>query len=183
MVFARFTTLGAIAPFTNALIPLPERIYAGGTNSHRGFADNQAGPRDLYTGFPIGGSGLLMNTFELRFPLIGDNIGGVVFHDAGNVYRSFSSISFRVHQDTRITVIDNTPYITDFDYMVHAIGFGVRYKTPIGPVRFDIGYAINPPSFYGFTGTQQDLITPGKGERTLQQLSHFQFHFSLGQVF
>ena len=183
IVFARFTTLGAIAPFTSALIPLPERIYAGGTNSHRGFADNQAGPRDPYTGFPIGGNGLLMNTFELRFPLIGDNIGGVLFQDAGNVYSTFSRISFRVHQDTKITVIDNTPYITDFDYMVHAIGFGVRYKTPIGPLRFDVGYALNPPYFYGFTGTQQELITPGEGERNLQHLSRFQFHFSLGQVF
>jgi outer membrane protein insertion porin family len=183
IIFARFTTLGAIAPFTNALIPLPERIYAGGTNSHRGFADNQAGPRDPYTGFPVGGNGLLMNTFELRFPLIGDNIGGVIFEDAGNVYSDFSKISFRVRQNTSVTVIDGTPYITDFDYMVHAIGFGLRYKTPIGPLRLDIAYAINPPTFYGFTGTQQDLITPGAGERTLQHLSHFQFHFSLGQVF
>ena len=89
-----------------------------------------------------------MNNVELRFPLIGENIGGVLFHDAGNVYSSLSKVSFRFSQRD----------LKDFDYMVHAVGFGVRYRTPIGPVRADIGWSINSPRFIGFNGTQSDLF-------------------------
>ena len=50
-------------------IPLPERFFGGGGTSHRGFPENQAGPRDTTTGFPLGGTALLFNQTELRFPL------------------------------------------------------------------------------------------------------------------
>ena len=40
----------------------------------------------------------------------------------------------------------------DFDYMVHAVGFGVRYRTPVGPLRLDLGYSVNPPSFFDWNG-------------------------------
>src|SRR4029077_4184139 len=50
-------------------IPLAERFFAGGASSHRAFPDNQAGPRDPTTGFPLGGSALLLHSTELRFPL------------------------------------------------------------------------------------------------------------------
>jgi outer membrane translocation and assembly module TamA len=63
----------------------------------------------------------------------------------------------------------------NFDYMVHALGLGLRYRTPIGPIRVDVGYSINPPRYY---------TDPGEGiDRTQQRLSHIQFHFSLGQTF
>jgi outer membrane protein assembly complex protein YaeT len=153
-------------------IPLPEKFFAGGAESHRGFPENQAGPRDPETGFPLGGKALLMNQVELRFPLIGDNVRGVLFEDAGNVYSGLNSVSFRVKQRG----------LQDFNYMVHAVGFGVRYQTPVGPIRLDLGYSINPPRFFGFTGTQQQLQA-GTGQLTNQQISHFQFHFSLGQAF
>jgi outer membrane protein assembly complex protein YaeT len=184
MVLARSTSLGGIANFRDADVPLPERLFGGGALSHRGYGENQAGPRDPYTGFPIGGNALLFNTVELRFPLLGDNLGGVFFHDAGNVYSDFSNISFRVTQDTT-EVIDpftRQPYIPDFDYMVHAVGFGIRYRTPIGPIRVDLGYSINPPYFWGFRGSREEL-EQGLGERLRQRLSHVQFHFSLGQTF
>ena len=133
-------------------IPLPERFFGGGGNSHRGFPENQAGPRDLTTGFPLGGTALLFNQTELRFPLIGDNIGGCRFHDMGNIYSSLSNFSLRQKQRN----------VQDFDYMVHAVGFGIRYRTPIGPFRVDLGYSINPPSFIGFKAdNQQDLINAG----------------------
>ena len=157
-------------------VPLPERFFAGGSSSQRGFPDNQAGPRDLITGFPIGGTALLLNNVELRFPLIGDNLRGVIFHDAGNVYSQLGKVSFRYNQKD----------ITDFDYMVHALGFGIRYRTPVGPIRVDFGYALNPPRFSGFKGSRDQLY----GDPALlpslitnQQISHFQFHFSLGQAF
>lgn len=176
MVLARLTTLGGMYSLSGRSIerdvPLPERYFSGGGSTHRGFPDNQAGPRDLSTGFPIGGKALVMNTLELRFPLIGDTIGGVVFHDMGNVYSDLDKISFRVKQRD----------VQDFNYMVHAVGFGIRYRTPVGPVRFDIGFSPNSPKFFGFKGTREELVAGG-GTRQVQRINQLQFHFSLGQTF
>ena len=176
VVLARSTSFGVETKLGRLDVPLPERFFAGGSSSHRGFPDNQAGPRDLITGFPVGGTALLMNSVEVRFPLIGDNLRGVVFHDAGNVYSQIGKVSFRYQQQG----------ITDFNYMVHALGFGIRYRTPVGPIRIDLGYALNPPKFSGFKGSRDQLfgdpaLLPGLITR--QQISHFQFHFSLGQAF
>jgi outer membrane protein assembly complex protein YaeT len=183
MVFARQVNFGVIGRIASE-VPLPERLFAGGATSHRGFGESQAGPRDPYTGFPTGGQALLTNIFELRFPLIGENIGGVLFHDAGNVFSSFKNISLRASQNTETAVdpVSGQVYIPDLDYMVHAAGFGIRYRTPIGPVRVDLAWAFNPPRFYGFRGTREELLFGG-GQRELQRLGHFQFHFSLGQIF
>ncbi len=153
-------------------IPLPERFFAGGAASHRGFPENQAGPRDERTGFPVGGRALLLNQVEVRFPVWGENLGGVLFEDAGNVYSGLGKLGFRVQQRD----------VKDFDYMVHAVGFGIRYRTPVGPLRIDLAWALNPPNFIGFKGTREQLLFGG-GLRTHQQISHFQFHFSLGQAF
>jgi outer membrane protein insertion porin family len=175
VTLARSLSVGVINRISTADVPLPERFFAGGASSHRGFNENQAGPRDLLTGFPIGGKALLVNNTELRFPLIGDNIGGVFFHDAGNVYSDLGSISFRFHQRD----------LEDFNYMVHAVGFGVRYRTPIGPVRLDLAYSINSPRFMGLKGTYEQLLDPNlTGVQFVEQrISRFQFHFSLGQLF
>jgi outer membrane protein assembly complex protein YaeT len=172
LVLSRNTTFGWIGNYANVDIPLPERFFAGGAVSHRGFPENQAGPRDLVTGFPLGGRALLFNQTELRFPFIGDNVGGVIFHDTGNVYSSFDRISVRLKQRDR----------EDFDYMVHAVGFGVRYRTPIGPIRVDFAYGINSPAFRGYRGSINDLIN-SRGSPVDQRVNRFQFHFSLGQAF
>ncbi|HXS93758.1 MAG TPA: POTRA domain-containing protein [Candidatus Limnocylindrales bacterium] len=184
-VFARSTEFGDMYAFNysgNALdaIPLAERFFAGGGNSNRGFPEFQSGPRDTETGFPIGGTALFFNQTELRFPLIGENIGGVLFHDMGNTFSSLSNLSFRVKQRS----------LQDFDYMVHAVGFGVRYRTPVGPLRVDLAYSINPPRFFGFKGTETDLINAGvnpcaaaQNQCTQTGVSHFQFFFSIGQTF
>lgn len=172
VVVSRNTTMGFIGRYAGTDIPLPERFFAGGAVSHRGFPENQAGPRDLVTGFPVGGRGLLFNQTELRFPFLGNNVGGVLFHDAGNVYTRVQDISFRFKQRD----------MQDFDYMVHAVGFGVRYKTPIGPIRLDFAYGLNSPKFVGYKGSINDLIN-NLGERVNQRVNPFQFHFSLGQAF
>src|SRR5215831_4861521 len=182
LVLASNTEFGVIRAFSIApaitgtardnYIPLPERFYGGGSSSNRGLPDNQAGPRDLKTGFPLGGNALLFHSTELRFPLIGDNIHGVLFHDLGNVYSNLSSISFRFHQRD----------LTDFNYMVHAVGFGIRYRTPVGPVRLDLAYSLNPPAFNGLKGTYADFIN-NTAIQTPQRVSHFQFSFSIGQAF
>ena len=162
---------------------MPERFFSGGSFSHRGFPNNQAGPRDDITGFPLGGNALLMNSFELRFPLIGDNLGGVLFHDAGNVYSSVGNISLRSSQRS----------IRDFDYMAHAVGIGFRYKTPIGPLRVDLAFGPNSARFSGFAGTRDELLqcagpstvdpTRPRCSSVPQRINQFQFHFSLGQAF
>ncbi len=185
LVLARSTEFGDIYAFRYsgdllAAIPLPERFFGGGGTSQRGFPENQAGPRDLETGFPLGGTAVLFNQTELRFPLVGENIGGVLFHDAGNAYSSLGNLSFRVSQRN----------LQDFDYMVHAVGFGIRYRTPVGPIRVDLAYSINPPRFFGFKGTEQDLINAGvnpcagvPSQCVAQGVSHFQYFFSIGQTF
>ena len=66
--------------------------------------------------------------------------------------------------------------------MVQSVGLGIRYRTPIGPIRFDIAFSPNTPRFIGFEGTREELITGG-GVRTLQRISRVQFFFSLGQAF
>lgn len=175
-------------------IPLPERLYAGGANSHRGFGINDAGPRDLTTGYPVGGSAAVVNSVELRMPppvlpLVGESISFVAFWDMGNVFRypgdMFKSIkNFRQpDQETcrNITVpsgqiAENTAGTCSFNYYSHAVGIGARYKTPVGPIRVDFSYNLNPPQypvFYDYTGKQ-----PYVG-----QASHFNFFFGIGQSF
>jgi outer membrane translocation and assembly module TamA len=186
LVLARSTEFGVIRPYhfqgsVLDAIPLPERFFGGGNTSQRGFPENEAGPRDLGTGFPLGGTALLFNQTELRFPLIGENIGGALFHDFGNIFSDLKSMSFRTDQRN----------VQDFDYMVHAVGLGIRYRTPVGPLRLDLAYSVNPPYFYGFKGTLQDLLNAGVdpcspnigGRCQVQSVGHFQFFFSIGQTF
>jgi outer membrane protein insertion porin family len=153
-------------------IPLAERFFSGGATSDRAFPDNQAGPRDLETGFPLGGDAMLMHSTELRFPLVGDNLGGVLFWDVGNVFADLRDIDFRFDQRNN----------QDFDYMVQGFGFGLRYHTPIGPIRVDFSLSPNPPRFFGFQGTFDQLLA-NQGVLTNQRINAFQFHFSLGQTF
>ena len=173
LVFARSTQFGVISRTGGKPdVPLAERLYSGGSNSIRAFPPFQAGPRDLTTGFVLGGNALLTNTFELRFPIYGDNLAGVLFQDAGNVYDTLGDLSFRFRQRN----------LQDFDYMVQDVGFGLRYRTPIGPVRLDVSFSPNAPRFYGLKGSEEDLIN-GTAVSTVQKISAFQFHFSLGQAF
>ena len=161
-------------------VPLSERYFGGGSSSHRGFAYNQAGPRDSATGFPLGGGAQLLNSVELRFPLSGPDFSAVLFHDAGNVYSRPGRISLRSSQQFRRTPEGGKEF--DFDYLVHAMGLGIRYRTPIGPLRFDLAYSPNPPRFVGFDGTREQLLL-GTGTFREQRASALQFHFSLGQTF
>jgi outer membrane protein insertion porin family len=183
IVLARETQFGVQPAFSIGAnsdptdpIPLPERFFGGGGNTQRGFPENQAGPRDPLTGFPLGGSALFFNNTELRFPLYGPNINGVLFEDAGNIFSSLGNVTFRTTQKN----------ISDFDYMVHAVGFGVRYRTPVGPIRVDLAYSINPPKFNGFPGNYVQLVQCSAAntcQASQQQISHFQFVFSIGQAF
>lgn len=172
-------------PTCNA-VPLPERLYAGGATSHRGFGINAAGPRDLQTGYPVGGSAAFVNTLELRMPpptlpYVGDSVSFVLFHDMGNVFQNPKDMfpSFlRFHQPDRNTCrdISGTIGTCNFNYFSHAVGLGARYRTPVGPIRFDFSYNLNPPIYPVIDDYNGGPPYVGEG-------NHFNFFFSIGQSF
>jgi outer membrane protein assembly complex protein YaeT len=187
LVFARKTQFGVLSPYGSLYpitvpasngqpatviltdsIPLPERFFMGGSESMRGFSINQAGPRDPGTGYPIGGNGLFLNSLELRSAFAQRRFGLVIFEDAGNVYDSIRRMRL-------LKFTQSAP--GDFDYTCQAVGAGVRYKTPVGPIRFDVGYNLNPPRY--------NVITTTSGVQNLEveRLGHIQFFLSIGQSF
>jgi outer membrane protein assembly factor BamA len=190
-------TPDAFSDVTSEDVPIAERFFSGGGNTHRGFPENQAGPRDSATGFPVGGQALLFFNTEVRFPLIGSNVGGVLFWDAGNVYTRLRDISFSWNQPhtTQPVTTDGVTTRQDvfgFNYMVHSVGFGIRYRTPIGPVRLDLALSPNSPYFEGCAGyPTSELLQCGQFSkegtpllpRKRDRINSFQFHFSIGQAF
>ncbi len=188
-VFARNTRLGVEEPTgSTTIIPLAERFLAGGGYTLRGFGLNQAGPRDLNTGFPLGGGAMFINNLELRLPpvllpYVQDNVSFVVFHDFGNVFKSATDMFDNFLQWTqkdKASCRSTDPAATcDFNFMSHAVGGGVRYRTPIGPVRVDFGYNLNPPTY--------PVKAPAKGDPNqtprYNVLGRFNFFFSIGQTF
>ena len=163
------TNCSSTAPdVTQQVIPLPERFFAGGATTLRGFGLNEAGPRDPCTGFPIGGLAVLMFNQELRFPMklpfIGSRLGGTIFYDGGNVYSDVSHISGAWK-----------PSPSNLNYFSHTVGFGFRYPTPVGPVRVDFGYQLNPAQY-------QATIPPSTVPQFFR-LPHFEFSFNIGPVF
>ncbi len=146
---------GVIRPYGSAetagdsivSVPLFERLFAGGSTSVRGYQRRRLGPlagencdeKDAECD-PVGGEALLETSAELRFPLFG-KLRGVAFVDAGNVWTELG--------DVTLSEIRYTP------------GVGVRYETPIGPVRVDAGFKTRAED-------------PGPG---------VVFHFSVGNAF
>jgi len=195
-VLARNTQIGILHPYgTNNFlgvppsemlpseatsVPLPELFFAGGGNSLRGFSINQAGPRDMQTGYAIGGQGLFVNNLELRMPpvslpYVGDSLGFVLFHDMGNVFATANQIvsgMLRIHQPSIAACsAPGSTAFCNFSYNPQAIGTGIRYKTPIGPVRFDLGYNFNPTRY------------PIQEKDKVETLRHINIFFSIGQTF
>jgi len=185
-----------------ATVPLPEQFFAGGGNSHRGFGLNQAGPRDPSSGFPVGGTALFVNNVELRFPetslpYLGPGWGFAIFHDMGNVFTAGHDMIkglMRWHQpDTQPCLASGLPTSPEctafsnngYDYTSHAIGLGLRYRTPIGPLRFDFGYNLNPTRYfenyqYTIPNTNPPQVVP---VFATQRLRNFNVFFSIGQPF
>lgn len=128
-------------------VPFFKRYFLGGSTSLRGWGRFEVSPLSG-AGLPLGGHSMLEMTSELRVPIFG-KLGGVVFIDAGNVWAD----SWRIRPgDLRL-----------------AVGPGIRYLTPIGPVRFDFGYQLTPID---------GLLIDGKPEPR-----RWRVHFSIGQAF
>jgi outer membrane protein assembly factor BamA len=225
--FARSIRFGILAPYRDTVsltfpaptcptgptkctlptvIPLPERFFAGGGTSLRGFALNQAGPRDSVTGFHVGGQAMLVLNQEFRFPMrlpfLGTSLGGALFYDGGNVYSRLSRISFRTTlpsptfalqnpalppSPTNVPVCVSSPAIcsNELNYFAHTAGLGFRYKTPVGPIRIDLGYQLNRPLFVipiPCPSNAPSCISGSLGQQGTR-LPGFQIFFSLGSSF
>ncbi|MGH9514137.1 MAG: POTRA domain-containing protein [Terriglobales bacterium] len=147
LVFANSWRLGLAAPYGNRDVPTSQRFFAGGGTTLRGFPTDEAGPV-RYVPFcqkatttncplipiPVGGNQLFILNSELRYPIpLISNLGGVIFYDGGNVYRRINFPEF-------VNNYSNT------------VGIGLRYNTPIGPLRVDLGHNLNPVT--GISATQ-----------------------------
>jgi len=195
LVFARSTRFGIQTVYGNSLstdIPLPERFFAGGGTSLRGFGLNQAGPRDPVTGFPVGGQAELIFNQDLRFPmhlpLIGDRLGGAIFYDAGNVFTSIRQFSLR-NTPPAPTFNSSAPNVcltnctNNMSYFSHTVGFEFRYGTPIGPVALDLGYQVNPAKYLIQSGGTCPGTPSAACLTNLTRLPSFQFFVNLGATF
>lgn len=216
--FARSVRVGILVPYRDTVsltfpaptttplptvIPLPERFFAGGGTSLRGFALNQAGPRDSVTGFPVGGQALLVLNQEFRFPMrlpfLGTSLGGALFYDGGNVYSRLSRISFRTMPPSPTFALQNpalppsstnlpmcvTNCSNELNYFAHTLGLGFRYKTPVGPIRIDLGYQLNRPRFVIPIPCPSNTpsCTVGSLGQQGTRLPGFQIFFNLGSSF
>jgi outer membrane protein assembly factor BamA len=105
-------------------LPASERFFAGGDTTVRGWGLDQLGTPETLddNGFPLGGNAVLVLNAELRVPVWRD-LGAVMFLDGGNVFRRVDDV--------------------DFGEVRGAAGFGVRYRSPIGPLRFDLGFKLD----------------------------------------
>ncbi|MGZ4813868.1 MAG: POTRA domain-containing protein [Terriglobales bacterium] len=142
IVWANSLRLGFAQPFNGSHVPLAEAFFSGGGSTIRGFPLNGAGPQRTITicgdpadpstcaltTVPVGGNQLLILNSEFRIPVpLKQGLGVVAFYDGGNV---FSRIGFH-------------------GQYTNSIGFGIRYATPVGPVRVDIGHNLNAPPGVG----------------------------------
>jgi outer membrane protein assembly complex protein YaeT len=148
LVLASRVQMGYIRPVGDdaANVPFSKKYFLGGATSIRGWGRYEVSP--LAGGLPIGGNSMFAFSEELRAVLQG-NLGGVLFLDAGNVWA------------------DPTGF--KLGGLRYAIGPGLRYQTPVGPIRFDFGYQLNPTP---------DLLVNGS-----PQTRRWRVHFSIGQAF
>lgn len=155
LVWANSVRAGFEKPFSGTDVPLSERFFSGGSTTLRGFPINGAGPQRPVSvcsdpsnpstctviSVPVGGNMLFVLNSELRFPIpLHSGLGGVVFYDGGNVY---SRINFKLFRQN----------------YTNSAGIGLRYNTPVGPLRIDIGRLLSP--IPGLKATQY-FITIGQ---------------------
>jgi outer membrane protein assembly complex protein YaeT len=148
-VVANRLNVGSIDPAgeVDANVPFHKRYFLGGASSNRGWGRFELSPLSGF-GFPIGGLSMLDGSAEVRFPVMG-KLGGVLFLDYGNVWFD--------------------PWTFDVRDLRYAVGAGLRYHTPLGPARIDLGYQLNPID---------NLLVEGEPQKR-----QWRVHFSIGQAF
>jgi outer membrane protein insertion porin family len=158
-VLAWRVNAGYTAPYGRSdEVPVENRFFLGGSNSVRGYEESGLGPRNE-DGNVAGGEVMLLANVEIRFPLpffSRWNFSGAFFFDSGNVWESIDEIDasdFELNSGVDETEVDDYRYGT---------GLGIRYNTPVGPIRVDYGYPFKPDRHSSEDGT---------------------FYFSLGQIF
>ncbi|MFV0377560.1 MAG: outer membrane protein assembly factor [Mangrovibacterium sp.] len=120
LVLASRLMLGTSISKSTGFIPTEDRFYAGGSNSVRGWQHSMLGPVSG-DGVPLGGKSVLQGSLELRIPLVW-KLSVVTFIDFGNVWAD--RLHYHLHE------------------LNYASGGGLRFDTPIGPVRFDVGLPV-----------------------------------------
>ncbi len=120
VIAARIMAGGISSADSSGFIPVEDRFYSGGSYSVRGWNRSELGPK-RESGTPLGGKSVLEGNLELRYKLFW-RLSGVLFIDAGNVWLP----SYDYH----------------FNELAYAAGGGLRVETPIGPVRFDLGFPV-----------------------------------------
>jgi outer membrane protein insertion porin family len=146
-VWANRARSGTLAGPSAALIPFYKRYFVGGSSSIRGWGRYQVSPLTP-AGQPIGGRTMMEVSSEARFGIRG-KLGAVLFVDGGNVWAG--------------------PWEVQLNKLRWAAGPGIRYDTPIGPMRFDLGVQLNPID---------GLVLEGNPEKR-----KWRVHFSIGQAF
>jgi outer membrane protein insertion porin family len=106
------------------IIPLSERFFSGGRSTVRGYSQNELGVEGetINNGTPTGGNAILIFNEEWRVSIY-KSFGAVFFFDHGNVWREFDEI--------------------ELGEIKSSVGAGLRYNTPVGPLRIDWGYKLN----------------------------------------
>jgi outer membrane protein insertion porin family len=120
-------------------LPLVERFFLGGRTTVRGYEQDTLGPKGV-NGSPTGGNAFVLTNLELRAD-VAKGFGIVTFLDGGNVWGRTGDIKF--------------------SEIKYTVGAGIRYNTPVGPLRIDYGHKLDKE----------------KGE------SSGEVHFSIGHAF
>lgn len=151
MVLAGGVRLGLVRGFSQTidgqdveLVPASQRFFAGGSTTVRGYQQDRLGTPQLLdgNGLSVGGNGLLILNAEIRTAITRE-IGIATFVDAGNVFPRVSDMHFG---DMRTS-----------------LGAGIRYRSPLGPLRVDIGWKL--------------------GALRSTDSRRWEFHFSIGEAF
>lgn len=143
--------LGYIANWNapNKEVPIFERFFVGGPNSVRGFersslgpsrsfTTNVADPTSTLTNFQIGGNKEIVFNAEIEIPILKSmNISGVVFFDMGNAYNEDQNLSLMIDWFAKNDEEHDT-------MMRSAMGFGFRWMSPMGLLRFEWGFPLSP---------------------------------------
>jgi len=127
----------------------------------------------------------------MRLPFIGAALGGALFYDGGNVFSRLSRVTLRPYSPKPVFNPANPTQClfnctNELNYFAHTVGFGFRYGTPVGPIRIDLGYQINRPSFVAPicpNGVNSVNCEQGQLGFKATRLPGFQIFFNLGSTF